>query len=716
MPLAVIALISACSPGYNPAGFHVDFPSNQGDSLRAIAAAVAERPATLSTATLVLTNAAPARGFTVYDLPTGRQRFHVEEPIDARPIVTGGLVISHVNREVVAWDAESGAVRWRLNDHGHMLIGAGGDSQAIAISMGPGGVSRRVGFFAVVDAQTGRILLSREVQHSLGSPSVAGGYAFLPWDGQHLSVFDIARNVEHSRLLSSDDVFATVTVDNGAVYYGSRNIYRLGAESASGRRDPATSLTRPRQDLPGDPVLQRDGYDVATVGLNARERVRLLARPDPSRPNVSPTDGIVYALFHRVIFALDAQSGAVRWGHTLTGDIAGASAVRGGLVTLGDEGVLTMLDASDGHVRSAQRIEQRSPQAVLSLPLDFSPPAEGAEPPSSAADSLRVAAGGNDARMLPARIFAVNAMAQIPGADATRGLLEVASRDSYQPSLREAAGEALSHRTDGIELLIAALDDHYDWVRGTAAPPAGYIAQAIANARATAGIAPLVRHLHAHETSYADLPRITASLRALNDPTATTPLLDFLRLYHADDGLVPAIDGGESINDRSMGEHDLLLGALEQCVLAVIESGTPTQKEWLDVLVDDPNTLPPLRNAILRARQPSAGTTANSQANGAVGAIPDDPNMPPIQLGMRRISAAMAPTQPQMQACLTGLQSIPAQVRVTFWFDAEGHISRPVVTPTNLQRCIAPLVEAVQLPRSQTPRDIGTYYVVGGVR
>ncbi|MFO0563628.1 MAG: PQQ-binding-like beta-propeller repeat protein [Polyangiales bacterium] len=724
-PFALFLLLASCGSSVNARGFDVDYPSNRASEVSGVAETVAQRPAQAPNATLVVTQLRPARGFVVYDLPSGQQRFRVDQEIDARPIVVADVVISHSGREAIAWDAATGAIRWRRHDHGFSLTGAGGDGTAVALTFGPGGLNRRVGYLAVVDARDGRVLLEREVQQALGTPTVAGGFAFVPWGGQYLSVFDLQRNVEHTRLHSSDDVFARARVERTAVYFGGRNLYRFAPESASGTRDNARTIHVPREDLPGIPPLTLDGYEGALVQRNARERVALIVRPDPDAPNAAPTDNLIYALFHRVVFAVDARDGSVKWGHLHDSDVAGAEAVRGGLVLVDDAGHVSMLDAQLGHQRWRANVATRPLQGILGLPIDFAPGTDGAETPTTPADTLLATAGGTDTRMLPARVFATKALAAMPGADATRALLDIASRESYPPELRAAAGEALATRTEGIDALIDALNTHFDWVRGTPAPPVGFIAQAIARARNTRGVAPLVRHLNDPETPATDLPRIAQALRELNDPSALPAMLDFLRVYHADDGMVPQVDGTDPINDRSVSDQESLTSALEQCAFALVRSSNPAHRRWVESIAVDPNTVDGLRPGLRRALtggQPGNGANNNSDGGTSTSAATssepevDDPNIPPVRLTMERIATAMEPVREEMRACLRGLSSIPSQVRITFRYDYEGNITSPSVTPPELGACILPIVSRVTLPRSQTPREIGTYYLVGGTR
>jgi outer membrane protein assembly factor BamB len=725
--LALIAsTMAACATGPAHArGFEVDFVSNRSEDVRAIADVLQARAVSADTATVVLTAQAPARGFSLVELPSGRVRFQSTDPIDARPTIVGDVVISHHEHEVVAFDGSSGQIRWRKRDHGFPLTGVGGDGQVVAMTLGPGGLNRRVGYVLAVDVRDGRTLFEREVEQALGVPVAAAGYVFVPWGGQYLSVFSIATNTEQARLHSTDDVFARAELEGGALYFGGRSLYRFGVDATSGRRDPAKTLRPPREDLPGQPSLTMDGYQGAGVARNARERVMISYRTDPNRPDASTTDGLVYSVFHRVLFAVDARDGSVKWGHLHDADIVGSEPVRGGLLIADEQGKLALLDATDGHLRWRAETANRAIQAVFSVPIDFAPAStEGSEPPTSPADSLLAAAGGTDTRMVPARLFATQALASLTTADATRGLIEIASRASYPQELRSAAGEALATRQQGLEHLVSALDQHYDYLRGTVAPPVGYIAQALGRAHSSSGVAPLIRHLQDPETPANDLPKIVAALREIGDSTAVPALLDFLRLYHADDGMVPQVDGSDPINDRSVNDQEAVVSAMEQAALAVFQLGSPTQKQWLQAIAVDPNTVESLRPGLTRAMTGGASTSvaATSSSGTASGSNTilideNDPNFLPPRLTARHINEGFEPVREQLRACLRPLSSQPAQVRFSFRFDGDGHITLPiVVTPASVQDCMVPIIQSVTLRRSGSPRDIGNYYLLGAPR
>jgi hypothetical protein len=194
-------------------------------------------------------------------------------------------------------------------------------------------------------------------------------------------------------------------------------------------------------------------------------------------------------------------------------------------------------------------------------------------------------------------------------------------------------------------------------------------------------------------------------------------LLDFIRLYHADDGPVPPVHDGEPINDRSLPEQEAINSALELAVQAVAQLGTPADRRWLDYLARDPNTMPPVQGAFAHtATSPQAGAQAGTDAiTGAGPNATGDQGLPPPRVTREMIQDAFAPVRDQMLRCLDNATSRPSQLRLQFRYDGTGAISNVAVVPAQYASCIAPIAAGVRLPASQTSREIGTYYLLGEV-
>jgi hypothetical protein len=257
------------------------------------------------------------------------------------------------------------------------------------------------------------------------------------------------------------------------------------------------------------------------------------------------------------------------------------------------------------------------------------------------------------------------------------------------------------------------------------APPVGFIARALANAHERRAVALLTAHLNDPDTAATELPPLVNALEEFGDTAALPALLDFVRLYHADEGQVPPVGEGEGVNDRSLPEQNAITAALELAIQAIYQMGTPNDRRWLQAMADDSNTLDPVRQSLQRTLSGQSAAPSNATASNGSSGTPstggggeepevDDPNLPPPRLTSDMVADGFSATRDQMMHCLDGMTSRPAQVRITFRYDNEGHVSNVNVLPAILQRCISQIAEGVTLRRSQTPRDIATYYLVGG--
>ncbi len=714
LPLVLAALGLGCAGSIYRGAFSLSTPSSDA----AVLASVADRvrvatPTSLPPVAAIVADD-PAQGLTVVDLGTGAVLGRVAAPIASRPVVAGDLVLARSGGSIVAWSL-SGAERWRFPDEGLDLVGASRDGERVAVVLGGAGVTRRRGVLRVVEAGDGSAVARTEIAHSLGLPTLVGDDVFVPWDGQNLSVLDARTGDERSRVRSRDDVVGFSFREGHAVYYGARALYRLGPESASGTAEGTPHYQPRRDELPGAAPFALDAYTSLRAGADARERVRLVWRPDPTQPGVVLLHNTVFALYHRDVFALDAQTGALRWAYVSPNDLAGVSVVRAGLVVVDDRGGASLLAPDDGRARWRQSLPGAGPQAVLQLPADFSPTPNTDDPPRTLVQSLLEAAGGSDARLLPAQRFAAQSLAALPGAPATAALVSLLTRRALSPELRAVVGEGLVGRTEGTDAMLEALDQHYDYVRGVDVPPVGFLARALARAHERRAVSALVSHLFDPATPTDDLAPIVVALRELGDPSSLHSLADFVRMYHADVGAVAPVGGGDAIIERDITDQGQLNAAVEQAIEAIARMGGASERSLLDRVQSHAAAPEVVRAAAARVRDgaapeaPAETTAENTAETPATGPSDMSFGAPAGRLSPDAIDGAMTPHRAEVLACLRNAASRPAQLRVQFRYDGDGRVSNVSVMPAAFQACVAPLVARVQLPTSLAVRELGTW-------
>ena len=377
----------------------------------------------------------------------------------------------------------------------------------------------------VVERATGATKFEDTTSRSLGTPTVAGGFAIFPWDGQNLSIIDAAQGAETARISNCEDFVSHALREGGAVYYGGPLLYRMTAGSASGRREGAESFAFAREDLPGRPHLLPSGYLVSYAGVNARERTAVIVRADPANDGVHLVDDTVYLMYHRAIVAFDAHTGAVRWAFLNAVDMVGAEPARGALLAVDAGGGLVAIGAQHGNVLERHALGGPVAQAAIQVPIDFAVSHDHSDPEAPPEAALTALARVVDERLTPVRVIAVHALALIAGVEATRSLVTIASDPAVPDEVRAAAGDGLSGRTDGVRVMLDALDTHYDYYRRTVAPPVGVLARALAAVHEHRAVTPHIANLQDPYTPANQLKPIVAALRDLGDPTVIPALV-----------------------------------------------------------------------------------------------------------------------------------------------------------------------------------------------
>jgi hypothetical protein len=260
-------------------------------------------------------------------------------------------------------------------------------------------------------------------------------------------------------------------------------------------------------------------------------------------------------------------------------DVVGAEASEAGLVIADDSGALRWLDR-EGGVHELASTGAR-PAAVALRIEGLAAPAPAGSP--AVAEGLLRAAQSTDARLVPARAFAVRALAARLGSAVTDQLLVLCDEPSLPAELRRTACEALGQREDGQEALMRALGRHAGFLEGTTPPPVGALASAAARMGEARAVPLLVAHLSDPATQSEDLAAVATALGALGGNAVIEPLQDFLRLYHCED------------------EDQALARALASAAAALIQVAGPTGRELVEELVSDGFTMAAARPLLQQA-------------------------------------------------------------------------------------------------------------------
>ena len=701
---ALAVVIVGCAG--TPAAFAPKYPDNDRAAIGALVQRVESAPQRPRSSVAVGVSSAPQKLFA-YDLSSRRTLWQVPVEAGSAPHIAGNVVVLQSEGSVVGYDLRGGTRRFSIDSEEMVLKGADGEGPLVAITIGQGN-----GTFAkseVILVRDGAEQWRRPLDALVGVPAVVGDSVLVPWSGQFLSAIDAGSGKEYARLRVRDGVISHALRIGPDVYLGSfHGVARLSGALDSGALRSAGFFALPKGELPGRPLLLRDVFTEAEpqAADSAAHRIALGWRPTEDGARVALQDDALYLVFYRFVFALSPADYTVRWVYVHDRDLVGASAQPYGIAIADEAGRFAFVAAGSG-----QRVWQEQATAgstVVELPNEGSgvDHAGDGPTPEALAGMLLGAAQDTDARLVPARLLAVSAIAQLPQADATANLIELCDSDRIAPPVRERACGELKQRKVGADHLLAALERHAAFLEGTTTPPVGYLAKAVAALKEQRAVAPLVAHLADPETRSTDLVPLVASLGELGDASAVEPLAKFLRAYHAD-----AID-----------EH--LVRALELVPGVLLKLSGPVARPALEAVSGDALGLNSVRlkaqDALdtLDAQQAAAeksdearATEQEAQAVEETAAEAAAAQEDPTHLTTAMNSQSLLPVRDQLKACLAQAQKPTFQARVVIVVEE----TKPVmvsVLPAELQACVEPLVKAQTFPRTKLPKTERVTHII----
>lgn len=714
-PLALLAVLAA---GCGPGAFAHSFQEREEPELSRVLADLSQAPAREESAVVV---AITAEGALIgWDLREGRRLFEVEAEITATPIVAGRYVVAMESGGLVVRRLEDGARAFGIGDRELRLVGADGEGDSLVISMARGEGQSPLG--VVLGAHGGAAQWMEELPLPVATPALVGGVAVVPWAHQRVSFLDASDGHERLRLRLEDAVVGHALRHQQRVLLGQHELFELD-EALAQRGARGDDFVRPAgRPLPGQPPLMSDGYEPRVAPDGARNRVRLAwALDEEPDEELALSDGTVYFLFYRLLFALDASADEVRWVHTLASDAVGVSAGPGGVMVATEDGHARWIAAADG--REVWSADLGSPLRAAELRLSGFVPEGGA--PEGTPEPLRAqlerAAGLQDARLDGGRALAIRFLARSSDEDVTQQLIALCApravtrsgaRDGRPPPAearsagagdgvpsrsvatdvnspaRRAACDALAARTHGGAFVRTALRGRASFLDDTPPPPVGALARAAATMRLRNLVPELLRHLDDPATPVDELPGLFEGLGGLGVASAARSIEGFLRLYHAD-----ATDGREAD----------ALAAAARALLAL----APDRFALVQELAADPIAPESVRQRLSSAltehqaasAPPAAAPPAPPPRRAAPPPVADD-RPERITDEMRR--EVLRPVEARLRRCLEprGADPFPS-ARVSMFVDGEGRPQTISVMPAALQECVEPLIRGRAFPRTR---------------
>ncbi|MEO0326236.1 MAG: PQQ-binding-like beta-propeller repeat protein [Myxococcota bacterium] len=625
-----------------------------------------------------------------------------EQPIDARtrPEVLGDVVMTSVRQEVLCLDLRTGSELWRVNKEGLAYVGAtrSGDNIAFVVSVGAAGGATRVGHIRMRNARTGSRVWDHEIAGVLGHPQAFGDYVFVPWDRQNIAILGASDGIETARVRTTDDIFSWVEAEPAGLFYGHQGIYRFTEKSFTGTKEDSTYRPPPTPGAPREPLVHDDGFFPMPGTRSARGRIQTYWEPVPTTESdlLPVVDDRFYFVYYRYVFCFDGQQN-LQWARLLGQDVIRAHAVTKGLMTIGEQGEMHLLDMRTGNDRWTGGIERELASAGLDIG-DFDPAADhdGGEPRDLRTSLIEIS-GDSDNRLTPARAYAIELLGSIDNPEITRDLLDLYAQRSVPSAVREAIGIALQRRTSGGEFIVESLNRHYDYIEQSSAPPLALIVPALLQQESRDAVPALVGHLLDHETPLEVLPLVARGVVELGDETVVPALTDFLVRYHADSTFTGE-DESETLKVVSEG---------------IFKLGGPTGRDLLRQVQAGAHTGEPLQVAIntlfeeeARLQEEDQIRLAQQQAQEVERLRREELRNRPVRLSQELINQTFETHYDDLRACIEDEMERNenlAQVRFTFIIESEGEANNWHFSPNNDQfvGCLQPVAAQMRFIKFQ---------------
>jgi hypothetical protein len=680
--------LAMCSFGCGGAirGLSPDVPESGPDRLRAVLDRLAAAPAREQWPIVLGLTPAPSR-LWAWSPRDRHLLWQTEVETRVVPHVASRWVVTQEPEGIIVRRLGDGAIVTRIDDGGLVLQGADGEGDLAAVVLSSGGAIRARS--SLIALRGGSVAWQLGAEQAFGEPAILGGMVFLPWAQQNLSVLDGATGAELARVRFTRGVIGHALAQENQIFFGQRGLSRLSERS--GPSPDAPWMEPAPRALPGDPELWRDAYRPPPGPTSASSRVRLVWRAAAQGEGASLLDDTMYLVFYRLVFALPAQQEGVRWVAELPSDAVGATVERGALLIVDEQGRVHAIDRAEGRVSVAYETGLPATWAYVSEPTHEVGPSSAVGP---LRDRLLAAVQHPDARLVPARAFALRLLASLPEPEATRDLIALCDDPALPAELRGAACEALVSRRNGMEHVLSALERHASYLRDTRAPPVGALARTAAAANERRAVPHLIAHLRDPQTRTEDLAPLAQALRTLGVPTAAEPLADFVRLYHAE-------PDGEGLGP-----------ALAAAIDAYVALAGPASQELLERWIGDPMSMEAVREAAQRALEalrgspprPAEPETATPEAASTGPESETTTPELPARMTAAIVRQVLAPIEGELRACLVQPNRTFPQARVVLAIEPSGVLHTVSVNPAELQACLEPLIRSRSFPATRSAR------------
>lgn len=493
--------------------------------------------------------------------------------VDTVPQISGNVVAFTSGHQVVALDAKSGNVLWKIDSGKRRLRGIGDDGTYTAVSLGDAKGTLPSQFLIVT--RQGSVSHSYELRGSLGVPAEFGGVAFVPWDSQYVSAVDAQTGDEVGRILLRNQVSHAQNI-GGELYFGQLGLTRFDEKIGAAQRKAGNYVSLPSKKIPGDPEWYKDGTEVYTPTDSATTKIHLWARPVATGDGLGIVANTYAAGYFSVVFGLDAKDGSLKWTRALEDDVVGGAAATDGFALCDAAGKVWAIGSSGSTPVPVTNLGKPLVACVVHAHT------LGVESASSdsVAEQIEAVLDTHRPVLATAYAFLVEELPYIKDPLVTKILIDLIEHPRTVPSLAKRAGVLLAEQRTGVEYMMAALERHYDFLSGNRPPPVGPIAVALEAIGERKAAPLLARHLNDPATKTADIPLVASALKTLATPAESDELKTFFALYRATADEAPLVD------------------AVVTVAQTLVRVGGPSGQEMVEFAATDPLTHPKVRSKL----------------------------------------------------------------------------------------------------------------------
>ncbi len=496
-----------------------------------------------------------------------------------------------------ARDVGSGRLVWKRGlamgpKRGVYGIAADGDKVFVVVgSTGafvPGQWSSSV---EAIDGRNGKTRWRRTAPGRLGAPAAGGGYVFLPYRQQYLSVLDAAKGREVLRIRAREEYVTFVRVTPEGVYFGGEHgAFKLNAKAASGRRKQADFLQLGKHGGMGllgaggtkgmRIAYYWDGYEPVMVQYTAYDRNRLLWRGAGAAGFASNRAVLEY---FRYFFGFDTETGKLAWVSVEPDrDVRSAAHLGKVIAYVTDSGKIVALDSKSGDILWSDNAGLSVKGATFDAE-GFAPPVEKRRAALSLVDALKKVVFDPDRRLSVAKLFALSQLKNLKGREVTKILLTILDDGKLPLSVRLGAEQVMVDRVspESVPLLLSVLKVHFDYVTGARPRAVGPVARALGKMKVTKALGLLAAHLSDPNTPFSTIRSLVEAMAQVGGPGVMQPFRQFLLDYRSDPSVKRHVD------------------VLYRIARYLSERGAAAERQLLAFVAEDPYSLPSLRKYVL---------------------------------------------------------------------------------------------------------------------